>query len=152
MDKKRNERMEISYPMWLIIFIAFCGIGTILMVTYYIVLGIYNGKIFSNLLILTFITVSWVLINVWFLLKIVFYSVIATSKGIKSNNLIGPDKFFPWDEILEVRKPIYGIPPDAIYVISKDNEKLMLLRGMKNIDEFIQLIKEKAPNLKRCQI
>ncbi|MGD9245788.1 MAG: hypothetical protein PVH36_12700 [Desulfobacterales bacterium] len=151
MDKKLNEGIKISYPMWFVIFISFCGIGTILICTYYIAWVVFNGQLSSHLLRFLFLIIL-ILAALWFLLKIVFYSVTATDRGIGTHNIAGANKFFLWDEIVEIRKPVFGIPHDAIYLISENKDKLMLLKGMKDLDEFIQLIKDRAPNLKKCQM
>ena len=87
--------------------------------------------------------------SLWTLLKILFYTVTATKGGLLTDNLIGHKKYIRWGDILEIKKPSFGIPRDARYVITSDN-KLILLRSMTNYELLIQLIKEKAPNLEDC--
>ena len=81
--------------------------------------------------------------------KILFYSVVATESGILSFNSFGEGKLFDWTEIIEVKRPRFGIPYDFTYVISTDNEKMLLVRSMQNYKELIELIKAKAPKPKR---
>jgi hypothetical protein len=139
MDKKLNEIIRTSYPSWFIISISLCGIVTILMSTYYIGWVISSGQLYSHLFKLIFFAI-FVVAVLWFLLKIVFYSVIATERGLETHNIVGQKRFFHWDEIVEIRKPRLGIPHDVIYVISEDKNKLMLIKGMKNLEELVHLI------------
>lgn len=87
----------------------------------------------------------------WVLLRVAFYSVTGTDRGIITHNVIGQNKFFQWDEIVEVRRPRFGIPAAFSYVISKDKDKILLIRSMNNYKELVELIKTIASNLKRCQ-
>ena len=84
--------------------------------------------------------------------RILFYSVIATDKGLQIRNLFGPSKSIIWDEVIEIRRPRFGIPGDFTYVFLADKKKIVLVRSMNNYKKLIQLIKERAPNLKRCDI
>jgi hypothetical protein len=146
MDKNHSEYLEISFPRWFRICLAFCGIFTILLFAFYIVWVAYNGQLASRLLRCAIFT-SVIVGIVWFFLKILFYSVTATDRGLEADNIVGANKVFLWDEIVEVRRPRFGIPHDATYVISRNNGKLLLVRSMKNYKEFIQLIKDRAANL-----
>jgi len=84
-------------------------------------------------------------------IKLLFYSVTGTKRGLETNNIFGSNKIVKWDEIMEVRRPRFGIPNDFSYVISGKTEKLLLIRSMKNYKELIQLIKERAINLTKCK-
>ena len=61
--------------------------------------------------------------------------------------VIEENKLLTWNEIVEVKRPRFGIPVDFAYVISKNKDRLRLIRSMNNYRELIQLIKNKAPNL-----
>lgn len=149
MDKKPNEDIRIFYPKWFVVFIGFCGVGTVLISTWYISWVIYKGLLPSHVLRCLFF-LALILATLFLFSKIVFYSVAATDRGLETHNIIGSNKFFTWDEIVEIRKPHFGIPHDAIYLISRNKDRLTLLRGMKNLEELLQLIKDRSPNLKRC--
>ena len=148
MDKNHSGYLEISFPRWFRMFLAFCGIFTILLFAFYIVWVAYNGQLASRLLRCA-ISATVIVGIVWFLLKILFYSVTATDSGLETDNIVGANKVFLWDEIVEVRRPCFGIPHDATYVISRNKGKLLLVRSMKNYRESIQLIKDRAANLQK---
>lgn len=150
MDKNHNGYVKISFPNWLRLFLTFCGIFTILFSAFYIVWVAYNGQLASQLFRCA-IFFSIILSGFWFFLKILFYSVIITDRGLKTDNIIGSKKSFLWDEIVEIRRPRFGFPVDFAYVISKNKGKLLLVRSMKNYKELIEMIRVRAPNLKRCQ-
>lgn len=90
------------------------------------------------------------LVILWFLLKILFYSITATDRGLKTDNIIGANKLFDWKDIIEIRRPRFGFPVNFTYVISKNKDKLFLIKNKKNYKELIKYIKENAPNLKIC--
>ena len=147
MDKKRNASIKASYPVWFIISFSVCGIATILLCMIYTAWVIYTGRLYSHLWKMLFMLVLMAA-SYWFLLKIVFYSITATDVGIETHNIVGSSKFFDWDEIVEIRNPTWGIPHDAIYVVSRNRSRIMLLKGMKNLEELINIIKLNSPNLK----
>jgi len=150
MAKEENGNIRSSFPVWFVVSMIFCGIVTTLGVGAHIIDLIYHGHFFSKLLRCSFGLVL-ILGIVWFFAKILFYYVTATERGLETNNIVGSDKLFLWDEIVEIRRPRFGIPVDFTYVISENKSKLRLIRSMKNYKDLIDLIKIKAPNLKRCQ-
>ena len=150
MVKMQSDDLKISFPMLFIALMSFCGLLTALGIGLYIFRVIYYGQMSSQLFPCLF-GFFVILIILLFLLKILFYSVTATKKGLITANIIKSNKFLQWNEIVEVRRPRFGIPVDASYVISRNEGKLLLVRSMKNYKELIQMIKDKAPNLKRCQ-
>lgn len=149
MDKNHSGYVKISFPRWFRIFLTFCGILTILFFAFYIVWVVYNGQLASQLLSCAIFS-SIILGGFWFFSKILFYSVTVTDRGLETDNIVGSNKLFLWDEIIEVRRSRFGIPVDFTYVISKNKGKLLLVRSMKNYKELIQLIKVRAPNLQKC--
>lgn len=150
MNNKEDRILTVSMPLWFIIFMGICGIGVTIITVFYVVWVISNDKLDSHIFGCLFF-ISIVLAGLLFFSKIMFYSVTAVDKGLEANNIIGPRKFFHWNEIVEVRRPKFGIPNDASYVISNKRGKMMLLRGTKNYKNLIALIRLKAPNLKRCE-
>jgi hypothetical protein len=150
MVKMQSGDLKINFPMLFVVLMSFCGLFTTLGIGSYILRVIYYGQLSSQLFKCVF-GFCVILIISWFLLKILFYSVTATEKGLITANIGKLSKFFQWNEIVEVRRPRFGMPVDASYVISKNKGKLLLIRSMKNYKELIQMIKDRAPNLERCQ-
>ena len=151
MDNDHRDYLKTSYPRWFVILFIFCGIFTLLLSVFYIFWAAHDGlsakefwrsAIFLGLILGAF----------WFFGKVLLYSVTATEDGLETANPFGSSKSFLWDEIVEVRRPRFGIPYDFTYIISKKRDKLILIRSMKNYKELIQVIKSKAPNLNKCQM
>ena len=136
--------------MWFRIFISFCGLFTVIFITVYIVKVFYSGQLLLKLsrCLLLLAMMGSIFCAV---IKLLFYSVTGTKRGLETNNIFGSNKIVKWDEIMEVRRPRFGIPNDFSYVISGKTEKLLLIRSMKNYKELIQLIKERAINLTKCK-
>jgi len=65
---------------------------------------------------------------------------------------MGKRIFVAWKDIIEIRKPKFNIPHDAVYVITNSNKKLMLVKGMKNLDKMITAIKLNSPNLRNIKL
>jgi hypothetical protein len=137
----------MSFPKWLRITLTFCGTFTILFSVFYIVWATYNGQFFSQLLRCA-IFFSMILGGFWFFAKLLFYSVTATERGLETDNILGSNKLFLWDEIVEIRRPRFGVPYDATYVISKNKAKLLLVKSMNNYSELIDVINVRAVNLR----
>lgn len=150
MGKNHNENLKISFPMWFRSFLTFCEIFMILFFIVYIFRAISNGL--SALEIRNAaISLSIVLGGLWFFSKILFYSVTGTDRGLETDNIVGSNKLLLWHEIVEVRRPRFGIPVDFTYVISENKGKLLLVRSMKNYKKLVDLIRLKAPNLQKYQ-
>ena len=64
--------------------------------------------------------------------------------------MVGAKKYFLWLEIIEIRRPKFKIPYDAIYIVTETNKKMMIMKGMKNLKQMIDLIKNMSPNLIKC--
>ena len=146
MIKKHRVALTCSFPKWVRAFFSFCGIFTLIFFTAYIFWVIYSGQLFLQLLRVTVFGGS-IIVILWVYPKILFYSVFATEKGLESKNIFEENKLLTWNEIVEVKRPRFGIPVDFAYVISKNKDRLRLIRSMNNYRELIQLIKNKAPNL-----
>ncbi|MFH1673720.1 MAG: hypothetical protein ABIF87_09905 [Pseudomonadota bacterium] len=150
MMKAHGNDVKVSLPKWFAILMVFCGSFTISISVFYIIRVPDNGVSASELC-KSVILLSFDLAIIWFFLKILFYSVAATERGLEANNLFGQKKIFLWNEIVEIRRPQLGVPVGAAYVISKNKDKLFLPRGEKNYNELVKLIKVKSPNLQKCQ-
>jgi hypothetical protein len=150
MDKNYIVDLKVCFPKWIIIIFTFSAIGTVYFFLEYIFLLNNNGSSDSGMFKCLFF-LGIIIGGFWLFFKILFYSVIATDKGLVTNNLFGAGKSVLWDEIIEVRRPRFGIPADFTYVLLANKSKLLLVRSMKNYKALIQLIKEKAPNLQKCK-
>ena len=146
----QSRNLKVSFPKWFVIFLSICGILTTSFFLSYIIWVIYHGQLASQMLRCA-IFFSIILSGLWISLKVLFYSVTATERGLETDNIAGSNKLFLWDEIVEVRRPRFGVPIDFLYVISKNKDKLLLVRSMKNYKELIELIKALAPNLQKCR-
>ena len=147
MDKKGIE-LKVCFPRWFVILYTFCAVGVFILYSLYILWLINKGFVSSELY--RFAVFSLVFLSaVWGCSKLIFYTVIATDEGLKFINIFRADKSVKWEEITEVRRPLFGIPVDATYIFSVNKHKFLLVRSMQNYKKLIGLIKERAPNLKR---
>lgn len=142
-----NENITSKTPNWLRIVVLFCGIFTVLFSAFYIAWVIYNGQFLLQIYRCTVLFIV-ILIIVFSYSKILFYSVTAKEKGLETDNIIGANKIFQWEEIMEVRRPRFGFPVNFTYVVSKDKDRIFLIKNRKNYEALVQRIKEKAPNLR----
>jgi len=142
-----NEQITSKTPNWIRILVSFCGIFTVIFSAFYIVWVIYNGQFLSQIYRCAVLLMA-ILIIVFSYSKILFYSVTATEKGLGTDNIIGANKFFQWEEIIEVRRPRFGFPLKFTYVIKKNKDIIFLIKNRKNYEVLVQCIKEKALNLK----
>lgn len=138
---------KIGFPKWFVILMVvdYAIVMPILLV--YTFFSIYNNKgisIFSFFLLVFLFLAAW-------LFKYLFYSVTATSDGLVTDNKFGRNKSIPWSDIIEVRRPRFQIPYEFTSVISKNGDKLYLLKSMTYYKELIELIRERAQNLKECK-
>ena len=150
MDREQIGNLRICFPKWFIIIYTFCAIFTLLFFAIYMIFLINRGKLVSEMFNFIFFLVA-ILAGLWVLSRILFYSIIVTDKGLKTHNIFGSNMSVLWDEIIEVRRPKFGIPVDFTYVFLSNKSKLILIRSMQNYKKLIQLIKEKAPNLQKCE-
>ena len=146
MEDGRKKGLQVCYPKWFRIFISLCGILTLSFSLFYIFATYYNGQVMAHPLRFLFFF-ALVLGTFWLLFGLLFYTIKATENGIESSNIVGKSTVLSWDEILEIRKPRFGIPVDFSYVIS-ESKKMLLVRSMKNYHELIKLIENRAVNLK----
>ena len=130
--------------------VTICGTPTILFSALFLVYTAYNGELTDKPLRSLFFLLI-LCCGLWFFSRILFYSVSATKNCLESRNIVGSTKSFSWDEIVEVRRARFGVPVDFSYVVSKNNGKLRLIRSMRNYQQLIELIKDRAPNLTTCR-
>jgi hypothetical protein len=140
------ENKKLGFPKWFIIWMSINCIIVLPILSVYTFFVIYNNKGITvfGLILLFFLLGSFVLIYYF------FYSVTATSKGLVAEHKLVGNKLFLWDEIVEVRRPRFGIPYEFTSVISKKGKKIYLLKSMTHYKELVEHIKEKAINLKKC--
>jgi hypothetical protein len=146
MNSKHEHEVKMDFPKWLFIPFTLGLIVLALACILYALKLTRSGLSLLGLLKVGFLFII-VLCGIWCIFRVLFYSVTATKRGLETNNLLGKGKLFLWDEIVEVRRPRFRIPADFVYVISRDNYKLPLIKSMKNYGELIQLIQAKASNL-----
>jgi hypothetical protein len=141
-----SRNLKSSFPKWFVIFLSFCGTTTILFSAYYIGWVIYSNE-FSSKLLTCFILFVLIASILWFFVKILFYSVTATERGLEARNLFEWKRNIDWEEIENIRRPHFGIPKDISYVVSKTGKRLFLIKSMKNYKELVSLIKKKVPDI-----
>ncbi len=148
MTNFQNIFLKVNFPIFFKIFLSICSVGILF------ISGVYFYKIVTHQLQINYFFCSVFFFldlgGFWIILKLLFYSVTATNKGIEARNIIVGKTTIQWEDILEVRRPSMGIPKDISYIITKNNNKLLLIRSMKNYSKIIQLIKKMALNLKSC--
>lgn len=147
MKSKENVLLKINYPKWALYFISFCWGSIFLFFIFFALKEIIEFSFPIQMVVI----ICAILLSGVFIFKIFFLTVIATEKELKRTYPFITDKSFPWDEIIEVRRPRLGMPYDFSYVISKNKKKLLLIRSMENYKELVELIKAKAPNLQNCK-
>lgn len=145
-----SEQVKASFSRWFIILFLIGGI-VLLLILAVCIFKVIQHPYGSNLLKAGLLFVVMVG-EVYFLLKVICYSVTATEKGIETYNIVGSTKkIILWDSIVEVRGPRFGIPKDAGYIITKNREKVLLVKSMKNYGKLIEVIRSRAQNLERCE-
>ena len=142
-----NETITSKTSNWIRLIVSLCGIFTVIFSAFYIGWVIYNGQFLSHIYRCTFLFIV-IIIIVFSYSKTLYYSVTATEKGLETDNVFGANKFFQWEEIIEVRRPRFGFPVNFTYVIKKDLDRIILIKNRKNYEALVQRIKEKTPNLR----
>lgn len=148
MTDSQNVILKISFPIFFKIFLLICCVGILFLS------GFYFYKIATHQLQISYFICSVFLFldlaGFWIILKLLFYSVTATNKGIEARNIVVRNIKIQWGDIIEIRRPRLGVPKDISYIITKNNNKLLLIRSMNDYSKIIKLIKERALNLKNC--
>ena len=127
---------------------CFCFVQTISILFFSIVNKIFEKASISISVILTS---AFILFGGVWLFSVLFSCVLATENGLEYINPFRKGQFIAWGDIVEVKKPLFKIPNECSYVISKKGtEKIILMRSKKNYRQMIGLIKERSLNLKVC--
>jgi len=146
MIREPNVLLKSSTPRWQRKFGIFCGIVTILLFGYYIVQVFYNNQ-WSPQLLKDFILFGVVLLILGSYAKTLFYTVSATDRGLETENITGENQLLLWEDIMAIRRPRFGFPINHMYVISKNEDKLLLIKSNDRYRELVEYIRENAPNL-----
>jgi hypothetical protein len=148
MNKNNEKDLIVGFPNLFKVFMVICGIITFIFFIVCLYLVLYNPHYQTNVLIYLLLISSLIFYYIDFRI-LLFYKVISSKKGLKATNLFSRPQFFKWEDIIEVRRPVLGIPRYIAYVISKDNKKMLLIRKIKDYDKLINIIKERALNLRK---
>ncbi|MBN2179215.1 MAG: hypothetical protein JW743_07270 [Deltaproteobacteria bacterium] len=146
MIEKRNGFLKSSTPQWQRKFAIFCGIAMILLCGYYIA-QVYSANQWSHQLLKALLLFGIVLLILGSYAKTLFYTVSATERGLETDNIIGVPQLLLWDDIIAIRRPRFGFPLNHTYVISKNGDKLLLIKSNDRYKELAEYIRENAPNL-----
>ncbi len=149
MIERPNVFITSSVAQWQRIFGIFCGISIILLFGFYTVQFIYNNPSDARVL-RALLLFGVVVLMVGSYAKTLFYTVSATDRGLETDNIIGAPQLLLWDDIIAIRRPRFGFPVNHTYVISKNEDKLLLIKSNDRYRELIEYIKENAPNLEEA--
>ena len=143
------QELEVRFRRWFVILNTFAGIVTIFFSLFYVMHAVRDGLTITETWRCT-ILIGLTFTVFWLFARILFYSVKATKAGLESKNLLERTTTIPWHEIVEIRKSRIFVSTAFRYVISSRGHKLLLIRNLKNYHKLIDMIKDKAPNLKVC--
>lgn len=134
--------IKMKFPNWFRVFILICASGTTILAGLYLGNAIKNSQLLVHPL-KSLIFFALIFSSFWIVLKLLFYSLTVTNDGLIVNNIICSKKFVRWDEVVQIRRPIFRVPLDATYIILANGKKVLLVRSMENYKEVIQAIKAK---------
>jgi hypothetical protein len=145
MTAQNTVILKVSLPKW---FRVFYAIGAPLAVLLFVIVWLHYGRdayTFSEAWkLLLFLAI--VGLGLW-TTPFFFSTILVTEAGLELKRLFGSTQRFSWDEIVQVSRPRFGIPHDAIYVFSHTGRKIVLSRGMTGYPELLKLIQLRAPNV-----
>jgi hypothetical protein len=144
--QRKTILLKVSFPLWFRVLYAVGGP----LVTLSICVALFNlaQNDFTLLAILRGgFLILIVSLGVW-AVPIFFSTIYAKESGIHRRGLWGARQTFTWNEIKTVARPRFGIPGDAAYIVSKNEEKMTFARSMSGYAELLRLIQEKAPNVR----
>ena len=150
MPKNQNALIKSSSPRWFVNWIIFCWVFLLLICAFYIFrIVTFYGLNYSHIVMCAFLIII-TFGGVWFISCVLFHTTTATEEGIETTNpILKSKKSCTWHEIIDVRKPRLGIPASFRYAILEKNKKILLIKGIPNYEKIIELIKLRAPNLKK---
>ncbi len=139
--------IRVSFPKWVKYFM---GIGFGLSILFLSI--IYYDGYGPGFPTWPFLIIFWptLILGIWFY-TFLFSETITSQAGLEHKNPFGFNRRLSWEEIVEVKRPLFGVPVDLTYIVSNKNEKILLIRSKKNYLELIEEIKTKAPNLISCK-
>jgi hypothetical protein len=150
MITNEDQNLKISLPRFFFIPFTLGAILLLLALIFYASRLIQSEPTILDLIKVLFLFIIF-LAGSYFFSRILFYSVTAREIGLETHNIWGKKKVFLWKDIVQIRRPRFGIPKDASYVISSSEDKMLLVRSLKNYSELVQIIKVRAQNLQKCQ-
>lgn len=146
--KMNTEYIKSDTSRWIRIVGTIFGLISILIFSVYIFHALYTGQ-FMEKILSCFIFLVLTITIIWSYSKTLYYSITATNRGLETKNITGENKLLLWENIKGIRKPRFGFPVNYTYVVSRDGEKLLLLKNKKNYEKLIRYIKENAQNLEK---
>jgi hypothetical protein len=146
MIERPDVHLKSSAAGWQKIFGVFCGISIILLFGFYTVQFIYNNPSDARVL-KALLLFGVVVLIVGSYTKNLYYTVFATDRGLETEAIIGANQLMLWEDIIAIRRPRFGFPANSTYVISKQGDKLILIKSHSRYKELVQYIVQHAPNL-----
>ncbi len=137
---------SVAFPAWFKITFTICYLWILRLPFNYVFFIISKGLFVVRKMECIVIILSCLIVS-WFLLKIIYYSIEIYEEGIELKHFCITHKKVTWKEIVQIKKPLFKVPVDFVYIILNTNEKLLLIKSMNNYKKFICLIKERAINL-----
>ena len=155
MDHMHFKCFKVYFPKWVVAYFSFAGTITLFFSLFIlwmiitknpIITKIFDGTIWGSLTIGIFLgSLTVGIIFIFF--KVLYYSITVTKHGLESKNIMGKKQVFKWSDIIDLQGPRFGIPSDFLYVVSKNKDKLLLVKSMKNHKRLIKTIQDRATNL-----
>lgn len=138
--------LKVSFPLWFRILYAVGG--PLVMLSICVALFNLARNDFTLLAILKGgFLILIVSLGAW-AMPIFFSTIYAKESGIHRRGLWGARQTFTWNELKTVARPRFGIPGDAAYIVSRNDERMTIARSMSGYTELLRLIQEKAPNVR----
>ncbi len=133
---------SVTFPMWFKIIFTICYLSILRLPVSYVFLIISKGLFIERKVECIAILLSCLIIS-WFLLKITYYSIEVYDEGLELKHFWITHKKVNWKEIAQIKKPLFIVPVDFIYIVLITNKKLLLIKSMNNYKKLIYLIKER---------
>jgi hypothetical protein len=140
--------IEVRYPTWFRTFYGVCAAGTVIICVRVAALTIGRDRGMNGAIVLTATLLAIMLYGI----RIVFRSLVATEHGLELRVIGSAPARMPWADIHAVRRPTFGIPKDAAYIVSRSGRRLMIARSMSGLPELLALIERKAPHLQMVAV
>lgn len=150
--KNRTDKvlLKVEIPIWFRVVYAIAAPPTPLFFLAFAVAFIINGLTLPGALISTFalVTVAAGLL----LIPHVYSTIWVTELGLRWRRPFRlRTKKFKWEDIVTIVRPRFGISYDLAYIISKNGERIAVVRSMAGFTDLVELIRSRAPNLELKQ-